>query len=362
LVQFNVEFLVMTESVRVLELFSGIGGMRCGLTEGLGPSVQCSFISVDMNEFCNEVYRSSFGDKPLNRDICSIPLGWFEKLAASIWTMSPPCQPYTRQGNQEDADDDRAKPLTYITHEILAKLENLPKHIILENVKNFELSVSYRELVSVLSSRGYSMRGFLLNPLYMGFPNSRLRFFLAATWTGRGNSSVPILSNDPIQCSEYSQIATPVALTRRIGDFLCTNHTNGAYGVPRSILEKKAAFCFDVVSAKSRQCLCFTRAYTKYIDGTGSVLLGEEFVDCDVDDMDRPILKNLTSMSELDGRIRYFCPAEAARLNGFSVNGIPGKSLAFPTDCSGGKKFYRAVGNSLNPLVVAFIVRELDIC
>ena len=348
----------MSNSVKVLELFSGIGGMRCGLTEGLGPSVKATFTAVDMNEFCNEVYRTSFGDKPMNRDICSIPLKWFEDLAADIWTMSPPCQPYTRQGKQEDADDDRAKPLTYLTRDILGKLNHLPRHIIVENVKNFEISDSFNDLAKVLRSRGYTLRGYLLNPLYMGFPNSRLRFFLVANLTGEisSNLDVPIVSNDPIQCGEFEQISTPsIHVVRPIGDFLCANHSLDL-SIPKSILEKKAAFCFDIVSAESTQCLCFTRAYTKFIDGTGSVLMTDVPEDCVRDEKNRPILRNIDSMTELVGKLRYFCPSEAARLNGFRVNETGG--LQFPPDCSGGKKYYRAVGNSLNPQVVAFLVRE----
>ncbi len=335
--------------------------MRCGLTEELGPSVTASFTAIDMNEFCNEVYRTSFGDQPLSRDICSIPLDWFETLCADIWTMSPPCQPYTRQGNQHDAEDDRAKPLTYLTHEILAKLRNLPRHIILENVKNFETSVSFNELVKVLHSRGYMLRGFLLNPLYMGFPNSRLRFFLVATLTGQPNDHVPIVSNDPLQCTAFEQIVTPPSLihgTNQIGDYLCKDHGIDLR-VPKSILEKKAAFCFDIVSAESTQCLCFTRAYTKFIDGTGSVLMTHVPEDCAMDEKSRPILRDMESMTELYGKLRYFCPTEAARLNGFKVN-EPG-GLRFPSDCFGGKKYYRAVGNSLNPQVVAFLVRNVGI-
>ena len=349
---------------KVLELFSGIGGMRAGLTEGFDPSVNLSFTSVDMNEFCNDVYYKSYGDKPLNRDICSIPLNWFEDLGADIWTMSPPCQPYTRQGNQKDILDDRAEPLTYLTNQILGKLHNVPKIIILENVKNFEISDSYNRLVQVLHQRGYKMRGFLLNPLYMGFPNSRLRFFLIASLS---NDSFPpnesprvnIQTNDPIQCPDFDQLpSTNTIGVRRIGEFLCRSHRLGDFLVPKKLLEKKAAFCFDIVSSESTQCVCFTRAYTKYIDGTGSVLLTEVAEQASgMDEKFRPVFSGIESMAELYGKLRYFCPAEAARLNGFKVGKISG-GLSFPPDCSGGKQFCRAVGNSLNPNVVAYLVRH----
>ena len=81
--------------------------------------------------------------------------------------------------------------------------------------------------------------------------------------------------------------------------------------------------------------------------------------DCAMDEKSRPILLDMESMTDLYGNLRYFCPTEAARLNGFKVN-EPGE-IRIPSDCSGGKKYYRAVGNSLNPQVVAFLVRNLGI-
>jgi site-specific DNA-cytosine methylase len=61
----NESRLARQKKLRVLELFSGIGGMRCGLTEGFPHETKFEFTSVDMNEFCNQVYYTSFGDQPV---------------------------------------------------------------------------------------------------------------------------------------------------------------------------------------------------------------------------------------------------------------------------------------------------------
>ena len=338
---------------KVLELFSGIGGMRCGLEEIFSKrGHSAEYVSVDLNEFCNQVYYESYGDRPKSLDITSLGTHWFDAVAADIWTMSPPCQPYTRQGKMKGSDDDRAWPLHHLI-QVFGEIKILPKLIILENVKNFETSVSFDMLTARLRSRGYTLQGYLLNPLYMGVPNSRLRFFLVAT---KGSEiSAPFLCNDPAY-PDFDRIET-ASPQRSIQEFLCCSHSEAEatkLEIPRALLVKKSAFCFDVVSPQSGQCLCFTRSYTKYINGTGSVLYEGSDVS-EMDEQKRPRFANLESMTDLSGKLRYFCPLEAARLNGFKVN-EPGLSLRFTEGCSGSVKYYRAVGNSLNPKVVSFLV------
>ena len=68
-----------------------------------------------------------------------------EEKNATIWMMSPPCQPHTRQhSNQlEDMQDPRSKSFIHLC-DMLSKMEeqSLPKIILLENVVGFE-NVSY---------------------------------------------------------------------------------------------------------------------------------------------------------------------------------------------------------------------------
>lgn len=53
--------------------------------------------------------------------------------------MSPPCQPYTRQGLQQGSEDARAKSFLYLMN-VLKEMRNKPKYILVENVKGFEAS------------------------------------------------------------------------------------------------------------------------------------------------------------------------------------------------------------------------------
>ena len=74
-----------------------------------------------------------------------------------IWLMSPPCQPYTRQGKQEDVKDPRAKPILNLM-EIFSSLVYKPNCILLENVKNFEISESCKIVKETLVKNEYNIK------------------------------------------------------------------------------------------------------------------------------------------------------------------------------------------------------------
>lgn len=65
---------------------------------------------------------------------------YYNDIAADIWTMSPPCQPYTRIGLQQGSVDARAKSFLHLL-KVLGEMENKPKYILVENVKGFEVII-----------------------------------------------------------------------------------------------------------------------------------------------------------------------------------------------------------------------------
>jgi site-specific DNA-cytosine methylase len=58
-----------------------------------------------------------------------------------LWLMSPPCQPFTRLGNQKDDQDNRSASLLHLIN-LLPELINPPTYILLENVKGFDVCCS----------------------------------------------------------------------------------------------------------------------------------------------------------------------------------------------------------------------------
>ncbi|XP_077479898.1 tRNA (cytosine(38)-C(5))-methyltransferase isoform X4 [Stigmatopora argus] len=166
------------ESLRVLELYSGIGGMHYALKNtGISGHVVAA---IDINTTANEVYRHNFPETPLwNRTIEGISLDEFNKLHFNMILMSPPCQPFTRVGLHRDIADPRTKSFLYILN-LLPRLRHLPRFILLENVKGFEKSSARQYFVEMLRKCGYTYQEVMLSPTSIGIPNSRLRYFLMA--------------------------------------------------------------------------------------------------------------------------------------------------------------------------------------
>lgn len=234
-----------------------------------------------------------------------------------------------------------------------------PRVILLENVVHFEKSASLRQLLKALQKiGGYHWRGFMLNPMQFGFPNSRTRFYLVAIRGESAFSKLPYITTenaDALSLTVYKNIpcvhckvtslrivsketVDPIRgedgfelvmadidcncqyTSREIGQFL--DPPSGTLcDVPESTLEKPSSFCFDIVAPKSLQSMCFTKAYRKFHNGTGSVLLKSETPrKPDAwDDMNRPHFHDLKSMTALAGQLRYFTPSEIARLQGFPL-------------------------------------------
>ena len=340
----------MTE--RVLELFCGLGGMRTALTL-LGIPID-AVVAVDLAvEGSSSIYRNTWGDDVVNKDITSLPVGWFEAVAASIWTLSPPCQPYTRQGSQRDTEDPRAAALLHLCA-VLEEISRLPKLIVLENVEGFEKSESCRRFVSILKQRGYRSTIHLSNPLSLGFPNSRSRCFIVASLRDTIN-----LAN--VDCTSACSF-----VRRSVGDYL---HSTDDQVVPDSVLDKPSSIAMDIVSARSLQSMCFTRGYGRQINGSGSVLYTGDYAPS-WDEMQRPLFNlNRGEMKQLSGKLRFFCPDEIASLQGFSSKPgqrpeclVHGKVLCntsippLQLGQLGCRAAFRALGNSLNPWSVAFAI------
>ncbi|KAM3842807.1 tRNA (cytosine(38)-C(5))-methyltransferase-like [Diretmus argenteus] len=143
------------ESLRVLELYSGIGGMHYALKESGVPAQVVA--AVDVNTTANQIYSHNFPDAPLwPKTIEGITLDDFNKLSFDMILMSPPCQPFTRLGKQGDVSDPRTKSFLYIL-DLLPRLARLPRFILLENVKGFETSTARESLVKTLKDCGYTL-------------------------------------------------------------------------------------------------------------------------------------------------------------------------------------------------------------
>jgi tRNA (cytosine38-C5)-methyltransferase len=84
------------KQLTVIEFYSGIGGVSYAFQK-LNLSHAADITSLDINDVANEVHAFNFPDKRvLTRNLTGITASELDQYAADVWTMSPPCQPFTR--------------------------------------------------------------------------------------------------------------------------------------------------------------------------------------------------------------------------------------------------------------------------
>ena len=196
--------------------------------------------------------------------------------------MSPPCQPYTRIGLQQGSGDARAKSFLHLLN-VLGEMQHKPKYILVENVKGFEESDSRELLVDKLVHCDYTFQEFLLTPLQLGIPNSRMRYYLLAKLkpfkfaqpvTGTIINTIPLSAHMSQEFVDTRDEESLVDQSKTPIDPLSTflEHTHyEQYLVPDKVLAKNS-HVFDIVKPDGHRSCCFTKGYYHYAQGTGSVL------------------------------------------------------------------------------------------
>ncbi|KAI0235390.1 hypothetical protein L0F63_006351 [Massospora cicadina] len=320
-----------------------------------------------MNEVANCCYSATFGIRPSNRSIDALQAKEVDGLKANCWMMSPPCQPFTRGGCMRDDTDPRSKPLLHLV-ELLPTLANPPALLMLENVKNFEISNCRNKLVDMLVSLKYAVFEFLLSPWQFEVPNHRLRYYLVARrllnldlvpqpaalqtrWplerTGSFlDNSVKLVPTFDSLCS----LTVKDFKCRPLGDILSPlADKNPTYLVPPKYLRPNN-FRYDIVTAYG----------SHHLFGSGSLIHSEPPTPTPTYDY-----SDLSSLAKLG--LRFFTPWEIAILHGVPVahkdHTCPANAeldqATTTLDFSGLSEIqrYRLLGNSLSVTVVAGLLK-----
>lgn len=200
--------------IRVIELFSGIGGMRLSL---IAASLKLSsIVAYDTSIVANACYSFNFsttenGSDRLRRvNIEGINPNELDGQA-DLWTMSPPCQPFTktRHSLRLDQDDKRCKAFQFLMKALIS-FEIPPKWILLENVKGFVGSQMHTEWCDTLRTVGYSWKEYVISPKHFGIPNNRMRCYMLCELSNRF-SLQNLMSPPPVQLSmENMSCSLPV--------------------------------------------------------------------------------------------------------------------------------------------------------
>ena len=159
--------------LKLLDLFSGIGGFSLGL-ESTGYFETIAFVEKD--EFCQKVLRKNFNNIPIESEVRNVK---GNKYAADIITGGFPCQPFSIAGKRKGTDDDR-----YLWDETIRVIrECKPRWFIGENVEgiiNIQDGMVLRQVQDDLEKEGFEVQCLVIPASGIGAWHQRKRVWIIA--------------------------------------------------------------------------------------------------------------------------------------------------------------------------------------
>ncbi len=285
--------------MRVLELFSGLGGWRCALRDR--GNVLAAY---DVSEAANATYALNHGQEPRARELATWPARELTDLGADTWLMSPPCQPFCRMGNHQGLSDLRSRAFRHLM-DLFPQAP--PDRLVLENVGGFLGSDAHALLSERIRAHGMHPLDLQACPSRFGLPNQRPRVFVVASRRPLKALPVPDLPPGPL------------------ADFLDAEEDERLYLPPEVLARHRHGL--DLVAPEDRRSTCFIGGYGRRFVGSG------------------PFLKT-------ERGVRRFSPAEVVRLLGLPAG------FRFPESLSLEAR-YRLLGNGLSIPVAAWALDHL---
>jgi DNA (cytosine-5)-methyltransferase 1 len=166
--------------LKVLDLFSGLGGFSLGL-ERTGYFKTIAFCEID--KYCSLILDKHWKGIKIYNDVRKINKEQFDTDGIEypdIITGGFPCQPFSVAGKQKGTGDDR-----HLWPEMFRIIKTFkPKFVIGENVKgliNIQDGVVFETVCTDLESEGYEVQAFNIPAAGVGAPHRRERIWILAT-------------------------------------------------------------------------------------------------------------------------------------------------------------------------------------
>ena len=156
--------------LKVLDLFSGIGGFSLGL-ERTGGFETVAFCEQD--DFCQQVLAKHWPGIPIFDDIRKLTADAIGSV--DVITGGYPCQPFSQAGQRRGAEDDRH--LWPEMYRLVASIR--PRWVIAENVAG-HISMGLDEVLSDLEGEGYATWPLVIPACAVGAPHRRDRVWIVA--------------------------------------------------------------------------------------------------------------------------------------------------------------------------------------
>lgn len=166
--------------MRVLDLFSGIGGFSLGLERaGMETVAFCEF-----DKKAQLVLKKHWPDVPIFDDIKELTLerilentGRTLQQRVSLVCGGFPCQPWSAAGKQQGHQDSKGRDLWPEMLRVIREVK--PRWVLGENVQGFiNKEMGLRRTVSDLEGEGYQVRTFVIPACGVNAPHQRYRVWI----------------------------------------------------------------------------------------------------------------------------------------------------------------------------------------
>lgn len=208
--------------LKVIDLFSGIGGFALGL-ESTGYFKTIQF--VENEKWCQKILTKNFPGVPIHDDVKT-----FQGYGADVVVGGFPCQPFSVAGKQKATKDNR-----HLWPDMFRVIkETKPTWVIGENVRNI-VSISdgmvLEQVYLDLESEGYEVQSFIIPASAVNAPHQRYRTWIVAhTDHGNHNEKKEIRTRWNTINSSSADVADTDSRLRRGGRTIRPSGENGQRG------------------------------------------------------------------------------------------------------------------------------------
>jgi DNA (cytosine-5)-methyltransferase 1 len=164
--------------MKIIDLFSGIGGFSLGL-EATGGFETVQF--VENEPWCQKILAKNFPGVPIAGDIRE-----YDGQKADIVVGGFPCQPFSVAGKRKGTRDDR-----HLWPEMLRVIKACkPRWVIGENVRNLtsiQDGMVFEQVCTDLENENYEVQPFIIPASAVNAPHQRYRVWIVANTNNTGD-------------------------------------------------------------------------------------------------------------------------------------------------------------------------------
>lgn len=349
--------------MRVVSLFSGIGGFEEGLR--LSKIDYEIVFASEIDKYARKSYSSNFSDKHLYEDIKDI--NEFDVPEHDLLVAGFPCQSFSIAGSRKGFDDIRGTLFFDIIRILKAKR---PKVFLLENVKNLtshDKGNTFKTMIQNLSNLGYSIDFDVLNSKDSGVPQSRERTFIIGVYNYEVQKQITLSKNKRVNEAKIWALNNEIKLfvffntlvqqgePKVLSDIIYKNVDKKYYIKNEKITEFLNEVKIPVVTTKNEIIKLFDLPKEVHND------MERQRRVYSVMGISPTVLARADSTKiylEENGEkvIRKITPIENFLAQGFSLNFVNRLSEAKISDT----QLYKQSGNAVSPPIIRDIILHID--